>query len=50
MIKIQSYQEHDLPQVLKILEQSDSTSRTQETWRGNDMTGVLAFDDEDLIS
>jgi len=49
MVTIRPYQDNDLTQVLALLEKSDSTSRTHETWRGNDMTAVLAFEGEHLI-
>ena len=49
MITIRPYRENDLPRVLALLEKSDSTHRTENSWRGNDMTAVLAFDGKRLV-
>lgn len=49
MITVRSFHEKDLDDVLQLIGNSDSTDRTKETWLGNHMTAVLAFDDHRLI-
>lgn len=46
---IRPYNSKDLDAVLDIIEKSDSTNRTKETWLGNDMTAIMAFEEERLI-
>lgn len=48
-IKIRTFKDADLKNVLKLNERSISTSRTADTWAGNNLTGVLAEDDSRLI-
>lgn len=49
MIDIRLFNNSDLNKVLKLIESSDSTNRSPETWNGNRMTAVLAFDKQKLI-
>ena len=48
-IVIRKYTSDDLSEVLALIGKSDSTNRTKETWVGNDMTAILAFEGEKLI-
>ncbi len=48
-IAIRAFRERDLDAVLRLIESSDSTNRTKETWLGNDMTAILAFENEKLV-
>lgn len=48
-ITIRAYCDQDLDAVLDLIRKSDSTVRTAETWCGNDMTAMLAFDGDRLI-
>ena len=50
MIQIRPYHPDDLLEILKLIERSDSTNRDKASWLGNDMTAVLAFDDNQLIA
>ena len=49
MITIRAYNDQDLDAVLALVKKSDSTNRTDETWVGNDMTAILAFEEGRLI-
>ena len=49
LISIRPYEHKYLDAVLALNRRSDSTNRTKETWQGNVMTGVLAFDGSKLI-
>ena len=49
LISIRPYEHKYLDAVLDLNRRSDSTNRTKETWQGNVMTGVLAFDGSKLI-
>ncbi len=44
LISIRPYEHKYLDAVLDLNRRSDSTNRTKETWQGNVMTGVVAFD------
>ena len=46
---IRPYAHSDLPEILSMIERSDSTNRTEITWSANHMTGTLAFTDNHLI-
>lgn len=48
-MEIRVYSPSDLQEVLSLIRRSNSTDRTEETWRKNAMTGVLAFDRGKLI-
>lgn len=48
-IKIQPYSDDQLDAVLSLSSRSLSTTRTRETWVGNNMTAVLAYDRDKLI-
>ena len=48
-ILIRKYTDSDLETVLELIGRSDSTNRTKETWAGNNMTAMLAFEEEKLI-
>ena len=49
MITIRPFQKTDLEEVLALNKGSDSTDRSRETWQGNNMTAMLAFDRDRLI-
>lgn len=49
MVTVRAYNNQDLDAVLALIKKSDSTDRTKETWVGNDMTAMLAFDEDRLI-
>ncbi len=49
MIVVRPFQKNDLDDALRLIRGSDSTDRTQETWLENNMTAMLAFDDQRLI-
>ncbi len=49
MIIVRSFEESDLEDALELIRDSDSTNRTKETWAENNMTAMLAFDDQQLI-
>lgn len=49
MIIARPFQKNDLDDALRLIRGSDSTDRTQETWLENNMTAMLAFDDQRLI-
>ena len=49
MITIQPFRNEYLASILNLIKRSDSTNRSIDTWCGNNMTSVLAFDDEKLI-
>lgn len=49
MITIKKYQDADLEKVLDVIRRSDSTDRTRDTWVKNNMTAVLAVDEEKCI-
>jgi len=49
VITIRAFHNEDLDAVLELIKRSDSTDRTCETWLGNNMTAMLAFDHEKLI-
>ena len=46
---IRPYTPSDLPEILSMIERSDSTDRTERTWSANRMTGTLAFTKNHLI-
>ena len=48
-IKVRAFQPDDLDSVLELIRVSDATDRTEETWNKNNMTAMLAFDQEQLI-
>jgi len=48
-IEIRAFKQEDLSAVLDLIRVSDSTDRTEGTWIKNNMTAVLAFDQERLI-
>jgi len=49
MIEIQPFENKYLGDALVLIEHSDSTNRSIQTWKGNDMTAILAFDGKKLI-
>lgn len=49
MISFRPYNNKDLDEVLELIKRSDSTDRSKETWVGNDMTAMLAYDEDRLI-
>ncbi|MCR4337563.1 MAG: GNAT family N-acetyltransferase [Candidatus Omnitrophica bacterium] len=49
MYDIRRYSDQYLPATLDLIERSDSTSRTQNTWLNNPMTAVLAFEEQKLV-
>lgn len=49
MINIQPFKNEYLEDILNLIEKSDSTDRSVETWCGNNMTAIVAFDDNKLI-
>lgn len=48
-LMIRPYNDRDLDAVLDLIKRSDSTDRSKETWIGNDMTAMLAFEDARLV-
>lgn len=48
-LKFRIYQETDLMNAIKILEVSGNTSRTEETWKENNLTAALALHDEKIV-
>ncbi len=48
-ISIKPFKKAYLSEVISMSRRSDSTSRTPETWRGNNMTAVLAFNGPTLV-
>ncbi len=49
MLNIKRFEDKYREEALRLLERSDSTNRSPETWLGNNMTAVLAFDDAKLV-
>ncbi len=49
MIKIRKFKDNDLRDMLDLSQRSDSTTRYTDTWQGNNMVAVLAFDEDKLI-
>lgn len=49
MITLQPFNNKYLSAILDSIERSDSTNRSMDTWHGNNMTAVIAFDDNKLI-
>lgn len=49
MIRVEPYQNEYLQLALELNQRSDSTNRSRDTWLGNPMTGVIAFDDMDPV-
>ena len=45
MITIKQFKKEKLNDALSLLEKSDNTNRSLETWYGNDMTAVIAYDE-----
>ena len=48
-MEIRPYAPSDSPEILSMIERSDSTNRTEITWSANHMTGTLAFTGNHLI-
>jgi len=46
---VREYSKNDLFEVLSLIERSDHTSRSAETWIENNMSAVLAIDDNNII-
>ena len=46
---IRPYTDSDLPDILSLIRRSDSTNRTEKSWSGNRMTGILGFVGKKLI-
>jgi len=49
MIRTELFDNIYLNDVISMIERSDSTNRTVETWIENDLTAVLAFDEKNLV-
>lgn len=49
MITFQQFKTEYTPELLNLIERSDSTNRSVETWQGNNMTAVMALNDGELI-
>lgn len=49
LIALRPFKTEHLTAVLDLIEKSDSTNRSIDTWTGNSMTAVMAFDDSRLI-
>ncbi len=49
MLRLELFQDKYLGAAIELLQRSDSTDRTFDTWRGNNMTAVLAFDGDKLV-
>jgi len=49
VITLHPFDNKYLIDMLDLLERSDSTNRSVDTWHGNNMTAVMAFDDDKLI-
>jgi len=48
-MKIRVYKKSDLEDVISLIERSNFTNRTAETWNKNNMKAILAFDNDKLI-
>ena len=48
-MKISLYSNKDQDALLDLIAKSISTSRTQSSWNGNQMTAILAWDNNNLI-
>lgn len=49
MLRVERFHEKHLDSTISLLQRSDSTNRSRNTWLGNNMTAVLAFDDDALV-
>ena len=49
LIALRPFKTEHLTAVLDLIEKSDSTNRSIDTWTGNNMTAVVAFDNNELI-